>query len=212
VWADDAKETLARGLIPLRLLRPGTEAEDELQAWLEEATGGDSSRYLGLYKEVTPLRVRVATYNLPYLYLDASTDRTTVLDVFVKMNTRLVKITAFDIIVAEIEGDTGESLHDLVAGLQGQVPELSRYADLQDVVLDVAALLQDRVPNQSGYSGVRWSDIIDRWESLVAGCRRAVEFLEQERVPDADRLPTRPMLAPLIALWAHSPRFAGPLG
>ena len=35
------------------------------------------------------------------------------LNVFVKMNTRSVPLTAFDIIVARVEGETGESLHDL---------------------------------------------------------------------------------------------------
>ena len=204
MWADKPTEILARELVPLRLLRPDAGAEEELESWLENATDGDESRAHRLYKRLNKLRVGVATYNLPYLFLDASTDRSTVLDVFVKMNTRLVKLTAFDIIVAEIEGDTGESLHDLVASLHGQVPQLARYAEPQDVVLDVAALLQDRVPNRTGYFGVRWSEIIDMWEFLVEGCRRTVEFLEQERVSDGARLPTQPMLAPLISLWAHA--------
>ena len=204
VWADNPKEALKRDLVPLRLLRPDADAEEDLESWLDEATAGDDALSHQLYKRLTKLRVRVATYNLPYLFLDASTSRSTVLDVFVKMNTRLVKLTAFDIIVAEIEGDTGESLHDLVASLQGQVPGLARYAEPQDVVLDVAALLQDRVPNRTGYFGVQWSDIVDRWDVVVRGCQRTVEFLEQERIPDSARFPTQPMLAPLISLWAHA--------
>ncbi len=212
VWADKPKEILDRGYVPLRLLRPDAQAEEELESWLEQATKGNDEMTYRLYKQLTKLRVQVATYNLPYLYLDATTDRSTVLDVFVKMNTRLVKLTAFDIIVAEIEGDTGESLHDLVGTLRGQVPSLERYAEAQDVVLDVAALLQDRVPNRTGYFGVKWSDILEQWDLLVEGCRRAVEFLDQERVPDKARFPTQPALAPLIALWAQAPESPDALG
>lgn len=212
LWADEPTEVLRRGYVPLRLLRPGAETERDLKDWIKEATEGDLERHLEIFEAATKLRVSVATYNLPYLYLDASTNRSTVLDVFVKMNTRLVKLTAFDIIVAEIEGDTGESLHDLVASLQGQVPELARYADPQDVVLDVAALLQNRVPNRTGYFGVVWSDIVKRWEVLVEGCSRTVEFLEQERVPDGARFPTQPVLAPLISLWAHAPHKPDEMG
>lgn len=212
MWATSPEQTLQRNLIPISLLRPGAEAESELEAWLEKATEGDFRRSHELYKLANRLRVQIATFNLPYLFLEASTQKSTVLDVFVKMNTRLVKLTAFDIIVAEIEGDTGESLHDLVAGLKGQVPGLARYADVEDVVLDIAALLQDRPIGKAGYFGVRWTEIVENWEFIVTGCRRATEFLEQERIPDMQRLPTSPTIAPLVALWAHAPEQPDRLG
>jgi hypothetical protein len=192
--------------MPIRLLRPGAQGAEELNSWLEAATNGDPAKQLDVYKAATQLRARVARFNLPYLFLVVGTEKPVVLDVFVKMNTRSVRLTAFDIIVAEVEGSTGESLHVKVESLNGQVPALNRYGELKDIVLNVAALLQDRTPNQAGYFGIDWFRMIDEWDKLVSGAKRAVEFLAQERVLDEDRLPSRAPIAPLIALWAHAPQ------
>lgn len=205
LWAKDPKKTLERGYLPLRLLRPGDEGSQELNLWLKKATEGNLEQYIDVLNTANDLRTRVARFNLPYLFLTVGTKKDTVLDVFVKMNTRSVRLTAFDITVAEVEADAGESLHDLVASLNGQVPALARYSELSDIVLNVAALLQNRTPNRSGYFGVDWSRMIKEWNTLVVGAKRAVEFLDQEHVLDEDRLPSRAPIAPLIALWAQAP-------
>lgn len=206
LWAEDPVKTLNRGLVPLRLLQPGAKGAEELNAWLDTATGGDAAKQLQIFKATTQLRARVARFNLPYLFLTVGTQKAVVLDVFVKMNTRSVRLTAFDIIVAEIEGATGESLHDRVEALNGQVPDLSRYSELKDIVLNAAALLQNRPPNQAGYFSINWTRTIKEWDMLVLGAKRTVEFLVQERVPDEDRLPSRAPIAPLVALWARAPQ------
>lgn len=212
LWADEPARALERGLVPLRLLCPEPANEESVPTWIDEATGRDPQKQLDLTRKIERLRSQVANFNVPYLFLDVDTPKEVILDVFVKMNTRLVKLTAFDIIVADVEGATGESLHDLVAALKGQVPELARYAEPSDLVLDVAALLQDRSPTRIGYFGINWNRMIEHWDAVVAGSKRAVEFLEQEKIYDGARLPTRPALAPLIALLAHSPSSPDQLG
>jgi hypothetical protein len=212
LWADEPARTLERNLVPLKILSPDLEGESRVVGWLEQATTGDAQKQVALTRSIEKLRSRIANFNLPYLFLDVETPKDVVLDVFVKMNTRLVKLTAFDIIVADVEGETGESLHDLVAALNGQVPELARYAEPSDLVLDVAALLQDRSPTRQGYFGIDWNQMTERWEEVVTGSRRAVEFLVQERIYDSARLPTRPALGPLIALLAHAPDSPDKLG
>jgi len=212
LWAKDPKKTLDRDYLPLKLLRPRDDGAQELNQWLREATEGNPERHIELLNLANELRTRMARFNLPYLFLTIGTKKPTVLDVFVKMNTRSVRLTAFDIIVAEVEAEAGESLHDLVASLNGQVPALARYSELSDLVLNVAALLQNRVPNQAGYFGVDWSQMIQEWNTLVVGAKRAVAFLSEEHVLDEDRLPSRAPLAPLIALWAHAPESPDSLG
>ena len=115
VWCDQPNQVLARNYIPLRLFAP--EDEDSWSAWLVDATGGDTSAQLELQPLILGLRARVAQFNLPFLALPVGASEAVVLNVFVKMNTRSVPLTAFDIIVARVEGETGESLHDLVAAL-----------------------------------------------------------------------------------------------
>lgn len=211
LWANDPKQTLDRRLLPMWLLYPSNAGAERLDEWIEKATEDDKERY-ELYKLAAKLRGRIANFNLPYLFLSVGTDKATTLSVFVKMNTRQMRLTAFDIVVAEVEAATGESLHDLVTSLNGQVPELARYSDLPDLVLDVAAILQDRPPNQAGYFNINWSEMINRWDELVVGAEQTVKFLEQEQVLDSERLPSRAPLAPLIALWTHAPQSPDQLG
>jgi len=123
----------------------------------------------------------------------------------VKLNTTYVSLTAFDIIVAQLEAATGEPLHDLVSSLKFSVPRVEQYVDPRNLVLSVAALLQEKPPNQSGYLSLDLSKFMEDWTRIVRGARECLQFLEEEKVPDWDRLPTESVLAPLAALWADSP-------
>jgi hypothetical protein len=193
VWADDARGTHTRGYIPLSLLA-GESAEDP-----------EAPFKLG--REINKLRERVATYNIPYLALEATTPKDVALDVFVKMNTSYVKLTPFDIIVAQFEGVTGESLHDLVAQLTSEAPAVPRYIEPSDLVLEVAALRADRSPTQASYLALDLSRLAEDWEEIVAGAAFAVQFLEDERIFDRERLPTIAVVRILAALHEH----VGPL-
>jgi hypothetical protein len=204
LWLDEPSATFDRGLIPARLLAPGAAAEESLDAWLEAATS-DPTKRATLDRIATRLRGRFATFNLPLISLPSSTKREVVLDVFVKLNTRLVRLTAFDIVVAEVEEEAEQGLHELVAELRSEAPDFLYFADPEDVVLAICALLQDRVPNETGFLGLDFSRVAAEWRTVITGAKRAGEFLRQERIVDADRLPTEVVLAPLAALWAKAP-------
>lgn len=210
VWCDDPQQVHARNLIPLGLLNPDN--EHGFRSSINEATGGDMDQMFALQELVLNLRQRFARFNLPFLALPVGSSEAVVLNVFVKMNTRAVRLTAFDIIVARVEGETGESLHDLVAALHGQVPGLSRYVEPADVVLPAAAFLQDRRPTERELVFMNFERLIEDWPLIVRGAEQLVAFLQQERIPDAGRLPTEVVLAPLIALWAHAPDHPDQLG
>lgn len=210
VWCDDPVQMLNRGLIPVRLLLPGD--DKTWQTWLSDATGDDQSKQWDLMQTVRDLRERVSHFNLPFLALPVEASEAVVLNVFVKMNTRSVPLTAFDIIVARVEGETGESLHDLVSSLEGQVPGLARYVAPQDLVLPAAALLQGRRPTQRELVFLDFHRMISEWPLIVSGAQRLVSFLEEERIPDGERLPSAVVLAPLTALWAQAPEAPDRLG
>ena len=202
VWCNQPRQVLGRDLIPLELLSPSS---DSYRSWIAEAAEGDRDRMLELQDVVHDLRTRVARFNLPYLALGTGSSEAVVLNVFVKLNTRSVPLTAFDIIVARVEGETGESLHDLVSSLDGQIPALARYIAPANLVLPAAAFLQDRRPTQRELVFMDFNRLIEDWPLVVSGATRLVAFLEQERIPDSARLPSEVVLAPLVALWAHAP-------
>lgn len=205
VWANDPNQCWERRLIPINLFRPEPKVEPEVDRWIEQVTADDTKLDKQLSLGIERLRQKLVVYNLPFLSLGVDTAPEVVLDVFVKMNTRSVSLTAFDIVVAQTEEATGESLHDLVEGLKASVPGLSDYDKLEDVALNVMALLQDRPPNQSGYLGLNFERMVNEWPNLVHGAVRTVNFLEDEKVFDSRRLPTESVLAPLIALWSKVP-------
>jgi hypothetical protein len=180
---------------------------NEIEAWCRAATADESAEDpeapFKLEREINKLRERVAIYNIPYLALEATTPKDVALDVFVKMNTSYVKLTPFDIIVAQFEGATGESLHDLVAQLTRDAPELPRYVEPSDLVLETAALRSDRPPTQASFLSIDLNRLADEWEKIVAGASFAVEFLEQERIFDRERLPTVAVVRILAALHEH---------
>ena len=125
VWCDDPKQVLRAGSGPRP--PPASRRRQSVAGLARRRHRGGPVEAMGPHAGRQDLRERVSHFNLPFLALPVEASEAVVLNVFVKMNTRSVPLTAFDIIVARVEGETGESLHDLVASLEGQVPGLNRY-------------------------------------------------------------------------------------
>ena len=210
LWVDQPRECWERQLIPLKLLNP--DDETTYQKWADSASNDDLVLARKIEHVITPLRSQVASFNLPFLYLPSETPKDVAIEVFVKLNTTLVRLTAFDIIVAQLEAAVGEPLHDLVASLNSSVPEITYYTEPSNLVLSVDALLQDKPPNQRGYFALDLKKFVGDWPKIVEGTKECVKFLEAERIIDRERLPIESVLAPLIALWAEAPETPDEIG
>lgn len=204
LWADIPAEVYRRGYIPLKLLRPG-DITREIQTWCDAATQGDRDASWDLSMRIQDLRQVVATYNIPFLSLPAGTPKHVALDVFIKLNTNSVDLSPFDIVVAQVEEAAGQSLHELVAQLKKRVPSLEAYVEPSQLVLNVAALREDRPPTQASYQRLDLKRLVQDWDRIVAGIAWAVDCLRQERVYDAERLPTVAVLPVLAALYDDLP-------
>ena len=205
MWADDWRQCWGRKLIPLHLLQPGAESEVEADDWVQAVAPTDNKLFKWLTKQVGGLRNTVAGYNLPFLSLPVGTAPDVVLNVFIKLNTRSVKLTAFDIVVAQTEEAIGASLHDLVSSLTGTVPGLKEYDEPQDIALNGWRFCKTAYQIRPGTSGLDFQRMADDWPIMEKGAEAAVKFLEQESVFDGNRLPTETVLAPLVALLAKAP-------
>ena len=182
------KEQWERGLAPMRLLDPSIEVE-EIGNWCDCATvTAEESR--ALERQVTRLQASIREANLPYLELPVETRPDEAIDVFIFMNTSSVRLSAFDIVVAQLEAETGQSLHDLEGSLRSAVPDAVRYVEVPDLVLRVAALREDRPPTESSFTQLDLHRLSEEWEAIERGIDGAVGFLEEERIFDRDRLPT----------------------
>lgn len=218
LWVDSAEECLRRGLVPVRLLNPSL---DETVAWVEAATAHlepgddvtDIAEYRSMSTRMTEMRDRlkkvisekretVRHFNLPYLRLPASTSKDIALSVFVNMNTNARPLTAYDIVVAELEGATGHRLKEMEAALEVELPRLSGYLSLDSAVLQTSALLQGKLPNQRGFYDMDYAVFVQNWDRMKRGLRRAVQSVESMQIFDGERLPSAipiPVIAALLA-------------
>lgn len=217
IWCDDPAQTLLRGLIPVQLLRP-EEIQGEIDDWIEKATsqyepkeGGrdELKKFYDFQKRVSDkikdLRAVIANYNLPYLSLPSSTDKTVALNVFINMNTNSKPLSQYDIVVAEVEDVMDKSLHDLEEDLNQNFPDIARYAPLSNQILNASSLLQGYLPNQRGAWDMDKRKMVEQWDVMAKGLNRMALFLKSEGIYDEQRLPTNAVLAVIAALYADIP-------
>ncbi len=218
LWCDDPAQCLRRGFFPTNLLKP-EDISTEIETWIKSATdhlkpspdqGVDELEKFFQFKQkisnrINELRSTVANYNLPFLSLPPNTDKSVALEVFINMNTNSKPLSTYDIIVAEVESVMGKSLHDLHDSLDEEVPNLSEYDDLSDLILNTSALLQNALPNQRGAWDMDKRKMVRNWSFMKLGLSRMVNFLETEGIYDKRRLPTNAVLAVIAALYSVIP-------
>ncbi len=205
LWLEDPAECWKRDWIPLSLCRPGA-ADEDVDAWADAAADGDSREARAIDKTIGRYSTKIGAFNIPFLSLPPGTPKETALDVFINMNTSSVKLTSYDIVVAQYEAETGESLHDQVAELEAAVPRLASYREAENLLLDIAALREDRTPSQASYHRLDLRHLSEQFDELTRGAAFAVGVLEAESIFDSDRLPTVAVLPVLGALEPHVPK------
>ena len=204
LWADTPEEQYTRALVPLRFLCPGN-FDEEIGNWCDQATGDDRDAGRTLERRVNGLRQRVARFNMPFLSLPVTTPPEVAISVFIRLNTSSVPLTPFDIVVAQVEAKTGQSLRDLASHLRATTPELDSYVEPPDLILNASALREDRTPTNSSYFRMDLEKVVTEWETLEQGIANAISFLAEEMVFDRTRLPTVAVVPILSALMSDMP-------
>lgn len=206
IWANQPKEQWIRHVIPLHHFAPDIKAQQSFREWAKEAIDSQEERDQ-VSDQVSMIRQKFASFNLPFMSLPVSTKKQTALDVFIKMNTSAAPLSIYDIVVAQVEAGMGKSLHDLVADTRKVCPNLSAYYPPEDLALYGSALIQGRAPTNATYMAKDFGlKLLENWDIFLSGVTRTVDFLEQERVFDAARLPTDVVIPVLVALWGIAPK------
>ena len=201
LWADDPAQTFERKYFPVRLLCPGVAGEKAMDTWTENAETNKATD-----KIIIKLRQRIASYSIPFLSLPVNTEQETALDVFIKMNTSASPLKDFDIVVAQLEGAIGNSLHDMIEELHEKVPNVRDYGRAEDIALAVGALLNDKPPLKRTYLDPSFgTELASVWERVVLGLSRGVGFLRDESIYSEKLLPTEVIVYLASALWANIP-------
>lgn len=220
LWADEPRYSFYRGLIPINLLRPA-DINPEIDAWVKaaiarhmpEKTDPDFAdkimQFMYLQERVkahiASLRERIAHFNLPYLSLPVTTEKEVALQVFINMNTNSKPLSRYDIIVAEVENATGNSLHDLQEKLEADYPKVQNYYELPFQILATSTLLQDKLPNERGMIDMCKAKMVENWETMTKCLGSMADFLEGQGIYDRQRLPTNAVLAVIAACYSLIP-------
>ena len=220
LWADDSKESLVRGLIPLDLFSP-EDISEKIENWVKQAieheypaqTDPDAFQKLNewnmkrdqILSFIRDKREIIRHYNLPFLSLPISTPKDTALQVFINMNTNSKPLSQFDIIRAEIEGVKGVSLDDYQKELDLKFPIIKHYWELSFLILATSALIQDKMPNQKGMWDMKKDLMIENWNIMEKGLSQMADFLERQGIFDQSRLPTNAVLAVIATLYTYIP-------
>lgn len=204
-WTDDPGQTFKRRLFPVSLLCPGNDGENKMSTWTDRA-GTDKRTDMLIMK----LRERLAKYPIPCIVLPVDTDPETALDVFINMNTSASPLKDFDIVVAQLESATGDSLHDMIEELHAQVPTLPDYGRAEDTALAVGALLNGKPPLKKTYLNREFGqELANVWDQVVSGLSKGVSFLHGESIFNEKLLPSEIILYLTSALWANVPTDGG---
>ncbi|MER0238956.1 DUF262 domain-containing protein [Fulvimarina sp. MAC8] len=205
-WCEDASEVWKKKLLPVSLLAPDERTRQDLSAWTGNAAAGDFDIALRITEIAGELRKRIAAFSIPFLSLPAGTDRDAALDVFIKMNTQNTALSAFDIVVAQVESAIDESLHEKVEGLRAAVPQVASFGDPGEIAMQVGAVLSGKAPTRASFLSADFGrSLIERWDLVEKGLERAIGFLMEEKIFNGATLPGDPLLTLLAAYWATAP-------
>jgi hypothetical protein len=204
-WANKPAGLWKRRMIPLDFFSPELAAQQRFRAWAKQAIDDQEERD-DVSDKVSEIRQKFSAFNLPFLSLPVGTKPETALDVFIKMNTSAAPLLIYDIVVAQVEARMDTSLHDLVGATKTACPTLAEYYPPEDLALYAGALLQGKAPTNATYLAKDFGpQLLATWDKFLAGVKRAVTFLEEERIFDAARLPSDVVVPVLTALWAVAP-------
>ncbi len=206
VWCDDPREVFKRRYLPVHLMKPDDNVFKQIRKWCDRATENNLKASRDLEESILEVREHFTQFNLPFLMMPASTPADVALEVFIKLNTVSVKLSTFDVIVAKFEHTTGQSLHQLATDLTNEVPQVERYLEPEEAILNVAAMREGCAPTQANYQKLDLQRLSQEWTNLVAGLKWAIEFLEEECIFDGERLPTTVVLPVLAALHDDMPK------
>jgi len=213
----DPKTAWDRNLIPIWLLgEPGiTRGKDDLKNWCQKATDNVADKCFDLLAEISGLSEKLRKRDISFYQLPIQTSRHDAIHAFIKTNESSVKVTRFDIAVAELENRKEQSLREMLRDIKIPSDRLdkffgddedSRIPTIGELVLKISCLMTDECPTDKYYTADETIEVLtERWDEIVKGIDWTLQFFEREGIYDQKRLPSVVPLRVLPALHQYYP-------
>ena len=193
-------------LIPLRILSPDEKGLRERKEWVRKL-GLDYERETDLETFCDDMRVKFSLEDIPYFLLPTDVSEEDAINIFIETNTSSMKLTAYDIAVAQMERETEESLREKTEDLKGEIQQIeSLDAEVGDLVLKIYCVMSGKVPTYGQYKTLDFKKLSQQWLKIVEGIRWSVERLDELCIHTGKRLPSAVPLRVLPALYQHIPK------
>jgi uncharacterized protein with ParB-like and HNH nuclease domain len=218
-WLDDPQKEFEKKLIPLNLFKVGFEVSQEFDSWISKSLDPKDTQNLPEIIWLSKLRnfigTIIADFNIPTLSLNANTDPSAALDVFIRMNTSGVQLREYDIVLAQLFHRTGQDLDDKLEELKEVYPESCDYLDLKKAVLPTISLLgkinHDKLgvskripypPAKSTYLQKDFSELFENnWNLFEAGISPTISLLREMKIFREASIPTEVVIPVSIAIF-----------
>ena len=128
----DAVEEFRKGWIPIRILSPGEPGSKQATAWRTSVASPVDEEAISVI--IDRLRSAISGTVIPYLSLPLDTPPEDAIDIFIETNRSSVRLSPYDLAVAQMEAETSESLTEKIEELIQAVPAIS---DLESNVGDL---------------------------------------------------------------------------
>lgn len=195
--------------LPLRLFSQRFEREEEAAVWMQnhaEKCGLDTEE---IKKAYWYIKHKFLAYQIPMIRLPKTTSKKTAINIFIQMNRSVAKLSAFDIAVAQMEEELGESLHDRVSGIAKKTMLLGNPGEddakkerkIGDFVLRTFCLRQGENPTEGNFPDLNFDEIDKDWSRFERAIEQMNRLLDQEKVWDEKRLPSLVPLHVIVALF-----------
>ena len=217
LWIDDPQKTYEdKKLIPIELLLSHKENKSAFHQWVDDAVKnlnvqGEPNKDLRYLEDlISELSEQVRTFEIPFLTLPPDTTKDEAIDVFLMTNTSSTSLTKFDIVVGDVQQKYQENLYAKIELVNDQIPKLANFISehkIGDLLLKVACLRTGRPPIESHFRNDKvLEDVLDNFESITKGIEWTIDFLDNEKIWDSQRLPSEIPFRVIPALYEFVPK------
>lgn len=205
-WVGQPAKEYEKSLIPLSIITSPTKRARKAIDWRESATS-DHQEQKQIEELIDELRSRIDKTQIPYLALPQDTSSSDAIQIFLDTNQSAVRLTEYDIAVAQMEGKTGESLQEFVDEVVEHLPTLKKLESkgVGDLILKLECVIQKKKPTFGNYGKLNFATLHEERAERVDGIKWAMDELSRIKIWDESRLPTAIPLRVLPALKRHIP-------
>ena len=194
---------------PLRLLSQRFEREKEAVGWIQNHAEEHKLDAEEIQEAYWDIKHKFLAYQVPVIRLPKTTNKGTAINIFIQMNRSVAKLSAFDIAVAQMEEEHGESLHDrvskiaektLLLGNPGE-DDAKKERKIGDFVLRTFCLRQNKNPTEGSFPDLDFNEIERDWPRFERAIEQMNTLLYEEKIWDEKRLPSLVPLHVILALF-----------